>query len=179
MESMASKKTGNPVGRPSDYRPDFAAKLIEHMAGGGSFEGFGAVVNKSKQTLYDWTKAFPEFLDAKKVGLSHSLKFYEELGKMIAMGQLRRVKKETPVRGPDGEIIFDKDGKVVVDREYESTSAGQATWIFMMKNMHKWRDKLEIMEDPADDGPNSYVEFSDDDLDKKMSEIRARAKARK
>jgi hypothetical protein len=177
---MASKKTGNPVGRPTDYRPEYCQDLVAHMRKGGSFESFGAVVQKSKQTLYDWTKAFPEFLDAKNVGLSHSLKFYEDLGKMIAGGQVQRIKRQSVVKDKDGKPVVGPDGQVLFDTEYEPTTAGQSTWIFMMKNMHKWRDRADINIGGQEDAPPvSYADLSKDQIKQKMTEILNKAKERK
>lgn len=54
------------MGRPSDYDPAFCDLLADHFNEGYSFESFGGVVGVSKQTLYNWCEAHPEFLDAKK-----------------------------------------------------------------------------------------------------------------
>lgn len=54
------------MGRPSDYDPAYCDLLAEHYRDGYSFESFGGVVGVSKQTLYNWCEAHPEFLDAKK-----------------------------------------------------------------------------------------------------------------
>lgn len=55
-----------PAGRPSKYDPAYCEALANHFSGGFSYESFAGVVGVSKQTLYDWEKAHPEFLDAKK-----------------------------------------------------------------------------------------------------------------
>lgn len=85
---MARKKTKaktetppNSVGRPTLYKPEYCTKLIAHMKQGGSFEGFGGIVGVSKQTLYAWTEEYPEFLDAKEIGWSASLLWWENIGK--------------------------------------------------------------------------------------------------
>ena len=54
------------MGRPSEYDPAYCDLLKDHFAEGYSFESFGGVVGVSKQTLYNWCEAHPEFLDAKK-----------------------------------------------------------------------------------------------------------------
>jgi len=54
------------MGRPSDYDPAYCDLLAGHFQDGYSFESFGGVVGASKQTLYNWCEAHPEFLDAKK-----------------------------------------------------------------------------------------------------------------
>lgn len=69
------------VGRPTDYKSEYCQMLIEHMAQGHSFESFAAVINKNRDTLYDWTVRHKEFLDAKKEGLDKSLLWFEERGR--------------------------------------------------------------------------------------------------
>jgi hypothetical protein len=68
-------------GRPTLYKPTYCSMLLDHMETGGSFEGFGGIARVSKQTLYDWCDAHPEFLDAKQVGTSLSLLWWENKGK--------------------------------------------------------------------------------------------------
>lgn len=88
--------------------------LIDHMENGLSYETFAAIVNVSKQTLYDWEKANPEFLDSKKHGVMKSQLFWEKAGM-------------------DGLFINDKDTK------FNST-----VWVFSMKNRFNWRDKQQV-----------------------------------
>jgi hypothetical protein len=73
------------AGRPTDYRKEYCELLIEHMGNGLSFESFAAVVNASKQTLYDWAEANPEFLDSKNIAFERSRLFWERVGIDIAV----------------------------------------------------------------------------------------------
>jgi hypothetical protein len=78
-------------GRPSEYDPKYCKMLIEHMTEDGlSFESFAGVVGKSVQTLYNWEKANPEFLDAKKKGEAGSRLFWEKMGMTGMTGRLPR-----------------------------------------------------------------------------------------
>lgn len=108
------------VGRPTKYKPEYCNLLIEHMAAGLSFESFGAVVECSKQTIYDWLDAQPEFLDAKKIGTAKSLLFWEKLG----------------IRGTVG-VPVEWNGKQA------KGNFNSGSWIFNMKNRFGWRDKVE------------------------------------
>ena len=67
-------------GRPTSYKPEYCDMLIRHMRSGLSFESFAGVVGVSKQTIYDWEKVNPEFLDAKKKGAALSNLFWEKIG---------------------------------------------------------------------------------------------------
>lgn len=83
--------------------------LIEFMAEGLSFEAFAGHVRVHKDTLYNWEKLFPEFSEAKKLGFSRNLEFWERMGVNGAMGKIDKF--------------------------------NVTTWIFNMKNRHRWRDQ--------------------------------------
>jgi len=68
-----------PAGQPTKYKPEYCALLIEHMKKGLSYECFGAVVGTCKQTIYNWEKDNPEFLDAKNKGRQLSQMFWESI----------------------------------------------------------------------------------------------------
>jgi hypothetical protein len=65
-------------GRPTDYKRDLVIPQVqEYLNTTGreqtklpSIEGLALYLNKSKQTLYNWSELFPEFMDAiKKIEL--------------------------------------------------------------------------------------------------------------
>ena len=86
VKKKAVKKKA--VGRPSDYHPVYCIDLVEHMEVGLSYETFAAKIDVIPQTLYNWEKRFPEFLDAKKRGQIKSQLFWEELGIKGASGYI-------------------------------------------------------------------------------------------
>ena len=87
---MSSKKAkNNKVGKPTLYREEYCQKLIDHMTGGGTYEGFAAMLRVAKQTLYDWEKVHPEFLDAKKVGKSMHRHYMDGIGHGLMTGSLK------------------------------------------------------------------------------------------
>lgn len=52
-------------GRPTDYRPEFCDKIIELGAQGCSIVEFAAELGcTSKQTLFNWAAAHPDFMEA-------------------------------------------------------------------------------------------------------------------
>ena len=125
------------TGRPSDFDPGYCAMLIEHMREGLSFESFGGVIGKCKQTLYNWEKEFPEFLDARKQGDVLGLLYWEKVGR----------------DGLHNETIKDGDGTTV------TRSINPTIWIFNMKNRHKWRDKQP--DEEGDKTPTSNIPTAD------------------
>jgi len=76
------------MGRPTDYKSEYCEELIQHMAEGFSFESFAGKVRASKQTIYDWLDAHPEFLDAKKEAFEQSRLFWESVGINLTTGKL-------------------------------------------------------------------------------------------
>lgn len=140
---MANKKNrdkGKEVGRPSLYRQEYCDMLVKHYQEGGTFESFAAVVDVCYDTLYEWVKAHVEFADAKNRGLAKSYKFYLDMGMRIAAGQMRRISKEKPMLDSNERPITDANGNLVYEKEYAPAIPNAAIWIFIMKNMHGWRD---------------------------------------
>ena len=65
------------TGRPSKYKPEYCQMLIDHMGNGYSFESFAGIINVCTDSLYNWQKMFPDFLEAHKVGHSNNRVFWE------------------------------------------------------------------------------------------------------
>lgn len=76
------------VGRPTLYKPEYCQMLIEHMARGGSFEGFAGTIRVSSEVLYDWIERHSEFLQAKKEGFAASRVFWEQTMADQATGKI-------------------------------------------------------------------------------------------
>lgn len=89
-----SESGKKPVGRPSKYKPEYCEQLIEHMSNGYSFESFAADLSVSKDTLYEWSKVYPEFSDAHAVGRMKLLKHLETFT-IMAVGDTETYKINT------------------------------------------------------------------------------------
>jgi len=75
------------VGRPSDdFRPEYCQELVDLMKKGYSLASFGADIGKSRETLYQWMKRYPEFKEAHSVGKQAALKFFETMLINATMG---------------------------------------------------------------------------------------------
>ncbi len=141
---MTKKRKKNAGGRPSDFDTIYCAMLIDHMADGLSFESFAGVVGVCEQTLYNWLKEFPEFLESKSKGKPKSRLFWEKVGR----------------DGLHNETIKDGDGMTV------TKSINATIWIFNMKNRFGWRNNdepkattlIDLSKDPG-------KEYSDEELD--------------
>lgn len=150
--------------------------LTDHLKGGGTIRSFGAKCHAGKDTIYGWLKEYPEFADARKEGEGYQHEFYQNMGKMIATGQLRRVKSETVRLGTDGKPLYDRNGDLIYDRTYEPANGSATAWIFMCKNILGWRDRQDIEMSGKEGGPINFSNLSREELDKKIAELVAKAK---
>jgi transcriptional regulator with XRE-family HTH domain len=117
-----------PAGRPTLYESRFCDLLIEHMSKGLSYESFAGFIGVSKQTIYDWEKANPEFLDAKNIGTEKARLWWEQ--------------KAADYLINTDETIRDSEGNMTTKR----TSLNSTVWIFNMKNRFKedWKDRHDV-----------------------------------
>ena len=85
---MSEEEKKRPVGRPTEYKPEYCNLVVTHMGDGNTFRSFGPVVGVSHQCLYEWIDKHPEFGDAKKVAEDHCEWYWLKLGKAAASGQI-------------------------------------------------------------------------------------------
>lgn len=78
-----------PAGRPTKYDEKFCELLIKHMSQGLSFESFAAQCDCHWDSLYEWVKVYPEFSEAKKIGMSKALEVWEKIGMQGTIGKIR------------------------------------------------------------------------------------------
>ena len=74
------------VGRPTSYRAEFGARIVELMAEGRSLDGCASLVGVHPDSLYTWQKAHPEFSDAVKAGRAAAMAFWETRLLDVAQG---------------------------------------------------------------------------------------------
>lgn len=77
------------MGRPTQYKPEFCEMLIKHMDKGFSITSFGAVVECSRDTLYEWAAKHKDFSDAMKAGKTKSALHHEKVLQMMAHGKIK------------------------------------------------------------------------------------------
>lgn len=79
---MITEEKKNKVGRPTKYKQEYCDVAIELMSEGASLIEVAAAVGASSyQTLYDWMKANPDFLEAIKKGELLSQSWWERKGR--------------------------------------------------------------------------------------------------
>lgn len=115
------------MARPTKYDNDYPERLIKHMAGGLSYNSFAGVIGVCRDSLYEWERHYPQWLEAKKLGFDKCLLFWESVGRSMALGR----------ELPGGDI----------------SKANVSSWIFQMKNRFGWRDRQEMEVSGKDGGP--------------------------
>lgn len=69
------------MGRPSEYDPAHCERVIELGQEGASIVEMACDLGVVRQTLYDWGKAHPEFLDALARAREVSQAWWEKIGR--------------------------------------------------------------------------------------------------
>lgn len=116
-----------PAGRPTSYKPEYCADVIESGKIGRTLAEMAADIGVDRATIKDWQSTHPEFSSAIKTGLDHAQAWWTEMGRKMTFG--------LPVELPNGEVLDPKN--------FNATS-----YIFQMKNRFRedWSDvrKTEI-----------------------------------
>lgn len=68
-------------GRPTDYRPELCAKVIAMGRQGMGRAEIAAELDQARQTLLDWERTHPAFLDAMKRAHDLALAWWETQGR--------------------------------------------------------------------------------------------------
>jgi hypothetical protein len=68
------------MARPTVFRQEYCKQLIDYMAQGFSFEGFGAHIGVGRSTLYNWVDQHPSFMASRNSGREASYCYWEKLG---------------------------------------------------------------------------------------------------
>ncbi len=118
------------MGRPTKYKKKFCKKVVELMAEGRSKREVCAILGIHHDTLYEWAKRYNEFSDALKKGEQVCARWWNDLGRRIALGEVKDAnatvfvwmtknilgyhdKQTVEHTGPDGkeikiEVVFGK-----------------------------------------------------------------------
>jgi hypothetical protein len=69
-----------PAGRPTDYKPEYCDLVLQWGRDGKSKAWMAAELDVTRQTLENWEKAHPEFLDAITRAMLKSQQWWEDKG---------------------------------------------------------------------------------------------------
>lgn len=155
---MATKKSSKPKhagGRPTDFRPEFVEQVEKLTLIGAVDEQLADFFHVSTQTIFNWKKKYPEFLDALKRGK-------EKIDNSVERALLHRALGYKHIAFK----FFQHGGKVITKRYVEHYPPDAACCFGWLNNRRpdQWRQRRDDV--PPDDGetivPVSVtVEFKD------------------
>lgn len=175
-KSKAAKKADAPVaelaqdskqsvGRPTDYRPEHCRLALMRCLLGATDEELAEFLGISKQTLYNWQRAHPEFLDSVNEGKELADANVAYMAHKRATGYSWQ--EEVPIKLKD--ITYDDKGKKI--REVETVQITLVTkhvppdpttiqfWLKNRKHLN-WRDRREV----EIGRPGDFAAMQDDEL---------------
>lgn len=129
----AKPKTAEKVGRPTSYKPEYAAEAQALTEAGATNVELAQYFEVSISTIWQWQIRNPEFSSALKRGKQVADERVERSLFERATGYSH---PELDIRVIDGQII-----KTEIIKHYppDTTAA-----IFWMKNRQGWRDKVDV-----------------------------------
>lgn len=80
----APRRDDYTTGRPTKYRDEYPEMLIEHMREGKSFWTFAAKAMVTWETLSEWCRVHPEFSEAKRLGRTLEMEWWDNLHRRCA-----------------------------------------------------------------------------------------------
>lgn len=123
------------TGRPSKYKPEFAAQATKLCELGATDREVADFFEVSERTLYRWQQEHPEFCQALKDG------------KDVADERVERsLYRRATGYSFDAEKIMQHQGRVLRVPYVEHVPPDTTAMIFWLKNRRaeKWRDKHEV-----------------------------------
>lgn len=125
---MATPPTGNPVGRPSAYRPEYCQRVIEAGKVGKSIVGMAVACGVCRDTLSNWAEEYPEFFQALKEAQDLSQDWWEERGRIHMLEDYGEgahgTKLNAPVWSRSMAARFPKDWREKTEQTIQGANGG-------------------------------------------------------
>jgi hypothetical protein len=80
MDDKETESAPNPVGRPTDYRPEYCNVAMRLGREGKSKAQLAAFIGVTRKTLDNWTESHTEFLHAMELSRDFALAWWEDTG---------------------------------------------------------------------------------------------------
>lgn len=124
----------NPVGRPTDYRPEYCEQALELCLNGATDEEIADTFGVHVATLYRWKAKYPEFREALKAGK-------EACDERVVRSLYHRAVGYTfnavKIMQNQGEPL------IVPYKEHVPPDVGAAKLWLTNRQPEEWRDKVE------------------------------------
>jgi hypothetical protein len=86
MKDQPVKK--GPGGRPTKYKPEFCAKVVELASHGKGLATIARELGVMRETMWRWGNDKPEFCNALKRAYEAGLSWWEEQGRIATFGEV-------------------------------------------------------------------------------------------
>ena len=142
------------MGRPSKYKPEFAAQAAKLCALGATDKEVADFFEVHEATLNRWKSDFPEFCESLKTG------------KAQADERVERALYHRAIGYKHDAVKFSQSGGAVIREDYvEHYPPDTTAAIFWLKNRRSqdWRDKTDVNHSGVI-GVRSATEYTDDEL---------------
>ena len=84
IERKPKIKPSNKTNHPTKFKHEYHELLIAHMAKGFSYESFAAITDTSTQTLYNWERTKPGWVETKAKAFAKCQYRWEEIGMTLS-----------------------------------------------------------------------------------------------
>lgn len=162
-EQSTSKRS---VGRPSDYRPEYAEKARKLCLLGATDKELADFFEVNEDTVHEWKKVHRQFSESIKAGKSEADANVADRLYKRAMGYTHDAVKifANPTTGAEQIVPFT-----------EHYAPDTTACIFWLKNRQrdKWRDKQDLEHSGPNGGPQQHehkVEISAEEAYRRMIE---------
>ena len=102
-------------GRPTVYKEEYCDLLVDHMEQGLSYESFAGLIGVTRDCLYKWEKAHPDFLYNKRVGKEKMTLFFEQMGIDAMTGKIEKFNAPTYIFTLKNKIGWTDKQEVSID----------------------------------------------------------------
>ena len=146
--TQAAAEKANPVGRPTDYRPEYNDLARRYALLSATDEQIANLFGVSQQTLNAWKNKHPKFLEALKEGKDEADSKVAESLYNRAMGYKCPETKAQWVQDDQGG----RWEYATLEKQYPPDTQAASLWL-RNRQSAKWRDKTEAALTGVDGGP--------------------------
>lgn len=137
-DEVLARVVNETLGRPTLYRPEYAAQAHRLCLLGATDEELGEFFGVTEQTINNWKNSFPDFFESIRLGKMSA-------DSNVAESLYRRATgcshPDTSINVVNGEVILTE-----VIKHYPPETAAAKLWL-LNRQPRKWKDRVEVKED--------------------------------
>ena len=119
-----------PVGRPSDYKPEYCDQVVAHCTDGASLTSFAAEIDVARSTINEWMEKHPDFSEAVKRAKAKCAAWWEKQARSGASGSAKDINPTLCIFGLKNMAADDWRDKTETDNNHtHNISPEAAAWL--------------------------------------------------